>query len=79
MLKERGDGRITLSEPDRVANAMLNASLGQPAHFQVYLHIILSPLTAAATSNFGCSAIFACTKMSFQLLCVFMSDPSGTT
>lgn len=38
MLKERVDGRITLSESDRVAQAMLNASLGQPAHFQVYLN-----------------------------------------
>ena len=57
---------------------MLNASLGQPAHFQVYLHVTLSPLTAAATSDFGCSAIFASTKMSCRLLCVFMSDPTGT-
>ncbi|KAL0056107.1 hypothetical protein WJX82_007818 [Trebouxia sp. C0006] len=33
-LEERADGCITLSESDRVAQAMHNASVGQPAHFQ---------------------------------------------
>ncbi len=78
MLKERVDGQITLSESDRVAHAMLNASLGQPAHFQVYLNVALLPLAAAATSDCSCSAVLASIKMSYQLLCVFLSGPIGT-
>lgn len=77
MLKERVDGRITLSESDRVAQATLNASLGQPAHFQVYF-ITMLPLTTAATWDCSCSAVLACTAMSYQLLCVFVSDPFGS-
>ena len=79
MLKEHADRWITSSASDWVAHAMLNASLGQPAHFQVYLNVALSPMTAAATSDCGCSAVLASTKMSYQLLYVFMSDPIGTT
>ncbi len=78
MLKERIDGRITLSEPERVAQAMHNASVGQPAHFQVYLNLALLPVTAAATSDCGCSALVASSKMLYQLLCAFLSAPIGT-
>jgi len=72
------DGRITLSEPDRVAHAKLNASLGQPVHFQVYLNLALLPVTAAATSDCGCSAPSASSKVLYQLLCAVLSGPIGT-
>lgn len=61
-----------------VALAKLNASLGQPKHFQVDLDLGLLRFTAAATSDCGCSAALASSKMLYQLLSIFLSGPIGT-